>query len=92
MNTILIYLGVLKYIYFFCIYMKVPIGNPSIGVYESSGAQEFFRVPPVGRASSAATCTQDAFIEAIEWVSLTWFLFILFSLWRWLLGLKPWLY
>jgi hypothetical protein len=46
------------------------VGNPTVSLHESGGAEVFVLVPPVGRTGGGTAGTKDAFIEAIEFLAV----------------------
>ena len=46
------------------------VGNPTVSLHECGGAEVFVLVPPVGRTGGGTTGTKNAFIEAIEFLTV----------------------
>jgi len=46
------------------------VGNPTVSLHESGGAEVFVLVPPIGRTGGGTAGTKDAFVEAIEFLAV----------------------
>jgi len=67
------------------------VGYPAVGLEEDGGAEVFLTVPPVRRAGGTATGAEDAFVETVELLAVSYGLAVLTSIWRWGVALEVWL-
>jgi len=52
-------------------FVGIPrVGDPTVSLHESSGAEVFVLVPPIGRTRSRTAGAKDTFIEAIEFLAI----------------------
>ncbi len=61
---------VLKFLLTVSIVGITRVGNPTVSLHESGGAEIFVLVPPVGRTGGGTAGTKDAFIETIEFLAV----------------------
>jgi len=59
------------------------VGDPAVGLQQHGGAEVFFLVPPVRRARGAAAGAENAFVKAVELLTVGFGLAIFAALRRW---------
>jgi len=61
---------VLKLLLTMC-FVGIPrVGDPTVGLHESSWAEILVLVPPIGWTGGRATCTEDALIETVKFLAV----------------------
>jgi hypothetical protein len=52
-------------------FVRIPrVSNPTVGLHESSWAEVFVLVPPVGRTGGRATRAEDALVETVKFLAI----------------------
>jgi hypothetical protein len=52
-------------------FIRIPrVSDPTVGLHESSWAEVFILVPPVGWTGGRATCAENALVETVEFLAI----------------------